>query len=537
MPAAKRRGGARAPHTPSRSRPRPIALLILGPLLCVLALTSLGYVGLSQQARQDTQAQIGMAAQAAHGILMENMGGVKITNGQLTSDLPATITSLNNNNAETQRLQAQVGMDILIVEREKGDTVVVASSLAGSRAGAAPLGLGERLTGPIATSVCSMQSDRPTTGTLTLAGTDFIAGSVPLVDSAGACVGAVVALKSPNGLMTVPMEYTVILAMAGALLSLLTVAIGLALHGRGDSAGEAERLRAALTSLDAAEVACETQMAQREWISRRLDAGRQRLHHALTTLAVDRMALQDATSDIWAGVSQPGAPIDPATALRLAREGAVVAARVGSRLDDFDTIADTLFTDLEVADEVDAQLDDALARTEEAIAAVRAAVGAAPEATAAATQSAPIKRPTAPGDLYATNLMDAQRRRADQARAASSAATPRQTGGYRAVRPDLPQQRAMGGWGATGYTPAPGQTPRPRPSNGMGASGMYPQQGMPGASGVYRQQGTPGASGQYRSPNNPQPPRQTPRPAPRQQPDSPPDGRDRDSSGSRWLND
>lgn len=528
MPAAKRRGATRAPHTPRQSRPRPVALLILGPLLCVLALTGLGYVGLSQQARQDTQAQIGMAAQAAHGVLMENMGAVKITNGQLTSSLPANVMSLNNNNAEAQRLRAQVGMDVIIAEQEKGATVVVASSLAASRAGGAPLGLGERLAGPIVANVCAPNLTRPTTGTLAVAGTDFVAGSVPLTDSTGACVGAVIALKSTSGLQTVPLQYTVILAMAGALLSLLTVAIGLALHGRGDAAGEAaqvEQLRAALVTLDEAEAACATQMAQREWVSRRLDAGRRRLHHALTTLAVDRMALQDATSDIWAGVSQPGAPIDPATALQLAREGAVVAARVGSRLNDFDTIADTLFTDLEVADEVDAQLDDALARTEEAIVAVRSATGIAPEVTPVAPRGAPIKRPSAPGDVYATNLLEAQRRMSGQARAVSPMDTPRQTGGYRAVRPDAPQQRAMGGWGATGYTPAPGQTPRPRRTDGMGASGMYPPQ-----------QGAPGASGQYRAANGPQAPRQ-PRPAPRQQPDLPPDRRDRDSSGSRWLND
>lgn len=512
MPAAKRRAAARAPR---RSRPRPIALLILGPLLCAVALTGLGYVGLSQQARQDSQAQVGMAAQAAHGVLMENMGALTITNGQLTSALPANVMSLNNNNAEAQRLRTQVGADILFAEQERGSTVVIGSSLAASRAGGPPLGLGERLTGAIAANACASPSARPYTGTITLAGTSYAAGSVPLVNGSGACVGAVIALKSMSGLQAVPLEYTVILAMAGALLSLLTVAIGLSLYGRGGAGTQAEQMRAALATLDEAEAACETQMAQREWVSRRLDAGRRRLRHALTTLAVDRIALQDTTSDIWAGVSHPGAPIDPATALRLAREGAVVAARVGSRLNDFDVIADNLFNDLEVADEIDTLLGDALARTEAAIAAVRAASGAAEVGSPA--QSGPVKRPTAPGDVYATNILEAQRRNTGQARAFSSGPAPRQSGGYRAVRPDSSQQRAMGGWGATGSAPAPGQTPRPRYMNSMGASGIYPQQG------------TPGASGRYRAADGPQ--------APRPNPDLPPDGRDRDSSGSRWLND
>ena len=521
MPAAKRRGATSAPRTPRQSRSRPVALLVLGPLLCVLALTGLGYFGLTQQARQDTQAQIGMAAQAAHGVLLENMGAVKVTNGQLTSSLPANIMSLNNNIAEVTRLEARVGADVIIAERENGATVVIASSLAASKAGGPPLGLGDRLSGPIATNLC-VQSERPTTGTLTLAGTDYVAGSVPLSDSTGACVGAVIALKPPSGLTAIPLQYTVILALAGALLSLLTAAVGLALNGRGDSTGEAtdaERLRAALVTLDQAEAACATQMAQREWVSRRLDSGRRRLSQALTTLAVDRIALQDATSDIWAGVSQPGAPLDPGATLRLARESAVVAARVGTRLNDFDAIANTLFGDLEIAEEVDAQLDDALARTEEAIAEVRAASGMAADATPVAAYVAPVKRPSEPGDIYATNLLEAQRRRSGQARAISPTDAPRQTGGYRAMRSDVPPQRAADRWGASGYTPTPRQTPRPRPMNGMGASGVYPQQGMPGS------------SGQYRASNGPQGPRPTPRP------DHPADGRDRDSSGSRWLND
>jgi hypothetical protein len=426
MPAATRRA-ARAPRPPTRSRSRLIALLIVGPLLCVIALTSLAYVGLSQQAQRDTLAQVGVVAQAAHGALQANMGDVQLANGQMTGALPATVTTLNNNNAEAQRLRAQVGVNTLIAQREQNTFVVIASSLAPGQTGAAPGGLGERLGGAIAANGCGA-TQGATTGTLTIAGAGYLAGSVPLKDGAGACVGVVVALTPLSALQQTPLEYTVILAMAGALLSLLTVSVGLALHGRGNEAGgslQAERLRAAVASLAEAEAACAAQMEQRDWVGRRLTVGRSHMQRLMTSLAGDRVALQDATSDIWAGVSHPGAPVDPATAMRLAREGAVVAARVGSRLNDFDAVTSALFADLTAADEVDTMLGEALAQTEATIAELRALTGAEPLADARATARGSAPHPA----------MDVSRRAIPSRRT-----TRRRSADAQARRPQSPQQ-------------------------------------------------------------------------------------------------
>lgn len=507
MPAAQRPARTRRPR---QSRPRLIVLLILGPLLCVIALTGLAYVGLTQQTQRDTLTRVGLAAQAARGVALANIGELQVANGQLSSALPANVTTLNNNTTEAQRLRSQVGVDVLIAQREQTAFVVVASSLGPAHKGATPAGLGERLGGVIATKACATTT---TTGTLTIAGTDYLAGSVPLVDGSGACVGSLVALTPLSALQTIPQQYTIILAMAGALLSLLTAAVGLALHGRGADSMQDERLRLAVASLVDAEVACVTQMEQREWISRRLATGRRHLDHLMTSLAVDRVALQDAASDIWAGVSHPGAPIDPATALHLAREGAVVAARVGSRLNDFDTVTSALFADLETADEVDAMLDDALAQTEDAIIALRAATGA--DEADMATQRSQTRPPSAPVDPYETNVLESQRRRPTQLPTRAPTPAPRQTGGYRAVRPESSQHRAITDHGATGPYRRPGD---------MGARG---QQGQSGAA---------GSNGRHRAADRPQPPRPQ-RYTPRPNPNMPPESRDRGSSGSRWLND
>ena len=469
MPAAAQRDTSRAQRPPSRSRL--ILPLIVGPLLCVIALTGLAYVGLAQQARRDSLAQVGVAAQAAHGALMASMGAIKVTNGQLTSALPATVMALNNNNAEAQRLHAQVGVDTLIAQREQGALVVIASSLSGSHTGAAPAGLGERLNGAFAASACAPEPATTTSGSLTLMGVEYLAGSAPLLDGSGACVGAIFTLTPVQAIQTGPLEYTVILAMTGALLTLLTVAVGLALSGRAGAAAlvaQNERLRVALASLTQAESACATQLAQREWMDRRLATGQQRLRQMLDTLAQDRLALQDTTSDMWAGVSHPGAPIDPATAMRLARETAVVAARVGSRLNDFDAVTDELLADLSTAEEVDAMLGDALQQTTTAMSALRALT-----------------------DVTQPDAQPAQRHATSRQSAISPDGTSRQSGGYRAMRGDSSQRRAVE---------------------------------YRGSSGSHRQPGAAGSSGRH--PRAPQPPQKRP-----------PDGRERDASDSRWLND
>lgn len=150
-------------------------------------------------------------------------------------------------------------------------------------------------------------------------------------------VGAVT--RGSSVALSGPMEYTIILALAGALISLLVALVGFILYGR-------ERTAAKATDLALAEVAERAEAlnhvarrmaehgAQREtavtaWARRQRDA-----HALLSTLDARRLALQRVTGDIWAGVSNPGAPLDAATAFRLARESAVAASALGSELDE-----------------------------------------------------------------------------------------------------------------------------------------------------------------------------------------------------------
>ncbi len=88
----------------------------------------------------------------------------------------------------------------------------------------------------------------------------------------------------------------------------------------------------------------------------------------------------------------------------------------------------------------------------------------------------------------------------------------------------------MGDRGATGKTPTPGQSQYGRHPGAMGPNGQSGQRRTPGllsSSGRHPgYPGQPGLSGQQ--------PRQQ---HPRESFDTPQNGRDRDASGSRWLND
>ena len=136
-----------------------------------------------------------------------------------------------------------------------------------------------------------------------------------------------------------PLEYTIVLALAGALLSLLMAMLGLALYGRSQKTTRAAEHALAEAAVGAeaiaavarrvAEHGARRDVVADEWARRQRDTVA-----LLAALDGRRAALQRVTGDIWAGLSHPGAPLDPSMALRLARESAVAGAALGSHLDE-----------------------------------------------------------------------------------------------------------------------------------------------------------------------------------------------------------
>lgn len=136
-----------------------------------------------------------------------------------------------------------------------------------------------------------------------------------------------------------PLQYTIVLALAGALLALLVTVVGLALYGRERKAARAtEQTLAAVAgraeALDVLAWRVAEHGTQRETAASAWARGQWEAQALLGALDERRATLQRITNDIWAGASNPGSPMDAATAYRLARESAVAGAALGSTLDE-----------------------------------------------------------------------------------------------------------------------------------------------------------------------------------------------------------
>lgn len=136
-----------------------------------------------------------------------------------------------------------------------------------------------------------------------------------------------------------PLEYTVILALAGALIALLMGALGLTLHNRARRAQEIrdEALAEGLARLARIEELAKRIGQRGEWREAAAMAWMRRQRRsleAINAMAEPRAALQRAASDIWAGMSQPGAPLDARSALGLTRQSAISGAALGAALDE-----------------------------------------------------------------------------------------------------------------------------------------------------------------------------------------------------------
>jgi membrane protein implicated in regulation of membrane protease activity len=167
-----------------------------------------------------------------------------------------------------------------------------------------------------------------------------------------------------------PLEYTVILALAGALVTLLVAMLGLALYGR-ERKGEEARRQALAEGID--------RVAELERITRRIAERGERREAAASTWARRqrealsqlgamtgaRATLQRIAGDIWAGVSQPGASLDTQTALRMARESAVASAALGAALDDLRSLMASSPAEVDAIEAIDDALVEDLIALEE----------------------------------------------------------------------------------------------------------------------------------------------------------------------------
>lgn len=325
---------------------------------------------------------------------------------------------------------------------------------------------------------------------------------------------AAASASGSNSPFSSPLAYTVILALAGALMALLFGGLGLMVYNRSRAGIEAREQALAesmerMTAVDQIARRIALRGERRETVSVAWSRRQREALAAMNGLAGPRAALQRVAGDIWAGVSQPGAPLDAPTALRMARESAVAAAALGAALDDLRTLVSA--PSLEV-DEIVA-IDEALVADLIALDELTSETRSALEAATGHMVSVRVKSDSRwrdlvyrHGDQPPVGEPKLAKRHADRPmdtthRGPSLPPTPSTSGKWPAAQ-DTGRQRPPAPGGPSGRLNA--DTPPIRPAH---SSGEWPRP---------------------QSGNGPRPESSQPQwPAPR----------DRDDSASRWLND
>ncbi|HEX9035533.1 MAG TPA: hypothetical protein VF808_00925 [Ktedonobacterales bacterium] len=318
-----------------------------------------------------------------------------------------------------------------------------------------------------------------------------------------------------HGALSGPLEYTIILALAGLLASLVLGVVGLMLYNKSRSGIETREAALAdgmerLVTVDLIAQRIARRGERRETMAIAWNRRQREAIGAMNGLAAPRAALQRVAGDIWAGVSQPGAPMDPATAMRMARESAVAAAALGAALDDLRSLVAAPSAEIEEIAELDdalvadlIALDELTSQTRHALEAATGEIRAVRPPSDSRWRDIPYLRDSEP--IEVEPRIDGR----------PGVLGPGGTG-RRAGFPPAPP--STGNWPSTQDT---GRARPPAPDRRADSRPPGAQPFQPGASSSQWRRPFPGPSGAQNNEQHPQ------RPAPR----------DRDDSSSRWLND
>lgn len=326
--------------------------------------------------------------------------------------------------------------------------------------------------------------------------------------------------QSATEILFGPLEYTVILALAGALVSLVMAALGLALYGKARKATDAKELALSeglegLAALERIMLRIVERGERREAAASAWARGQRDAFARMSAMMGPRAALQRVASDIWAGMSQPGAPLDAPTALRMARESAVAAAALGAALDELRALMATSPAEVDAIEAIDDALIEDLVALEELTRQTRHAImsagveGAAIAGNRTSDGEEPVAVPSFVSEGPEGRLSTGSMERASEGRRD----IPRPAGAN-SRNPQIDERRAPARDAGPAWPPSvesrssAGQGNGVRDARPAGSSGQWPRQpedpgGLRGDDSNVRRRGP----------------------------------RDRDDSGSRWLND
>jgi len=316
-------------------------LLTVATLACAISLVVVAYLGAQTNALAAAQARNGQGAQAASALLTSNGAGLSVdANDQLVASGNGSSLILAHDGATANRLQALLGEGVAIYQLRNGGLTAISTSPDVVSAQGATLSdaASAELIGQCGAAKANCRQQY--LGETQAHGVTYVAGFAPLFDSSGVFVG-VVAVLTPLALVMQPsMQLLVTLSLVGLLVTLAALAAGLWLFGSlagrrlDDVSARLGALGVIAANVEETVYAHAVRARRQERVGRQLAEDAYHLDALANALEQGHAALQDEVNDVWAGASQPGLAPDGQGMLRMARQTAVAAARIGADAED-----------------------------------------------------------------------------------------------------------------------------------------------------------------------------------------------------------
>ncbi|HEX6818934.1 MAG TPA: Cache 3/Cache 2 fusion domain-containing protein [Ktedonobacterales bacterium] len=322
----------------------PVMLAIT--LLSTIGVAGVAFIGTRALIVSDAQARLAQDTKVERQLLADQGAGVSVNDNRLIVGADNNVITLNDDTTLVDRMQAAIGANATIYQLEGPDLVAISTTLPvvnGSHAVSGARALGDKLSGsPFSALVgnCGASDNNAChhayQGVVTLHGASYVAAFDPLYDMSGNFVGAL-ATATPYSTVIAPcVALAVILVLIGLLMALIGVASSLWAYGSsaGKMMGSLDaRLTQVANSASDLEYLAHGQVERAERQRRMaLQVGEEarRLDTLASSLVQRQSELRDAAGSIWAEMSQPGAPMDANTAMRLAKQSAVAAGQMGT---------------------------------------------------------------------------------------------------------------------------------------------------------------------------------------------------------------
>lgn len=324
-----------------------LPLFIVTVVVTLLAVISTGYIAARASAISSAENIVTANAQVAREVLGERGQYPALVDSQLAMVSGATSYPLVGDTWAVDHVQQLTGDLTVIYQLKDSSLVSVATNIPQTdgqgQAGVDSRALGQAMPAAVQSALlrtCNTISASAAecvgyNGVVSVAGTGYVAGYVPLLDSDGRLVGAVGVMTPLNDVLVAPGQLALLLLLLGLLAGTLALVAGTWVAGRFPNRlllrldGQLETMSHAASELGRLAHQQGYRLQQQRRTARQVGEHALKLEALTSTLDSEQIALRQTTTEIWAEMSQPGLAINAQTAIRLAREAAVHSSEVG----------------------------------------------------------------------------------------------------------------------------------------------------------------------------------------------------------------